>query len=129
MQQVRGTLVKGLPFVIFLVLGAVIYIHAFNGPFLFDDESFILKNQTIKDATNFNLIGRSILAHHSRFVAFYSFALNYHFHQFRVFGYHLINFLIHISATSLVWWFVRLIFLKPSVISLSDSLLWQHVFI
>ena len=31
-------------------------------------------------------------------------ALNYHFHQLNVFGYHLFNLVVHLVSAILVWW-------------------------
>jgi tetratricopeptide (TPR) repeat protein len=45
--------------------------------------------------------------------SFLTFALNFHFNQFDVFGYHLVNNLIHLLSGICVYWFVILIFSTP----------------
>ena len=51
----------------------------------------------------------------TRFIAHLSFALNYHFGRLNVFGYHLFNLLVHISASIMVWYFMLLTFSTPAM--------------
>ena len=48
-----------------------------------------------------------------RFVTYVSLAFNYHFHKLNVFGYHLVNLLIHLCSGILVWWLALLTFTAP----------------
>ena len=89
-------------------LGFVIYSQTFHHSFQFDDFLFIVNNPAIRDVTDIQAIW-AILGQPSRFVAFYSFALNYHFHQLDVFGYHAVNFVIHWINAVLVGWLVSLV--------------------
>ena len=42
-------------------------------------------------------------------------ALNYYFGEFDVFGYHLVNLLIHVAAGIFLYWFLLLTFNLPSL--------------
>jgi len=95
------------------VLGFVIYSNSFSSAFLYDDLRRIVNNYRIQDITNLNLIW--IGSTKARFIPFYTFAINYHFHQLNVFGYHLINLLTHLGCSMLVYLFVRLIFRTPKM--------------
>jgi len=95
--------------IIICLLGGGIYSNALQSPFQFDDIGFIVNNPNIKDLVNFEAIWNT-LRQKTRAVGFYTFALNYHFHGLDVFGYHLVNVMIHLINTILVWWFVQLIF-------------------
>jgi len=97
-----------------IILGCLIYSNTFFSPFHFDDDKFIVYNANIKDLSNVGAIYRS-LGHPSRFIAFTTFALNYHFHGLEVFGYHLVNLLIHVGNGLLLWWFILLLFKTPEL--------------
>lgn len=90
-------------------LGILIYSNSLQNAFHFDDMFFIVDKPEIRDIHDLNAIWHAH-SHPARFVAFYSFALNYHIHQYRVFGYHVVNLGIHIINALLVWWMVRLLF-------------------
>ncbi len=101
----KGLLTRPLAVLLLLcVLTTLIYSNTFSVPFLFDDKPNILENPQIKDLNNFfDLSG-------SRYMGFLSFALNYHFGGLHVFGYHLVNLLIHITNGFLVYILVLLLF-------------------
>ncbi|MFQ5540467.1 MAG: tetratricopeptide repeat protein, partial [Candidatus Binatia bacterium] len=101
----QGYLARPLA-VLFLLslLATLIYSNTFSSPFYFDDTRNIVENPQIKDLSNF--LGFS----GSRAVGFLSFALNYHFNGLNVFGYHLVNLLIHITNGFLVYSLVLLLF-------------------
>ncbi len=89
------------------LLAFLIYSNTFSSSFHFDDEDSIVENPWIKKLSNvLDFSG-------SRYVGLLSFALNYHFGQLEVFGYHLINLLIHITNGFLVYTLVRLVFQTP----------------
>ncbi len=93
-----------------VILGMLIYANSFDGQFQFDDKHNIVDNEAIKSLSN---VKQMWDINHSRFLAFYSFAINYHFGQLDVWGYHFINMLIHIVNAILVFWIVRLLFKSP----------------
>ena len=99
-------------------IGWLAYANTFQAEFHFDDYTYIVDRQAIRDITDYRAVYRA-LGHPSRFIAFYSFALNYHFHQDAVFGFHLVNWIIHIMNGVLLCGFVWLLFQTPR---------WQGVF-
>lgn len=102
------------------ILGMLIYANSFDCVFQFDDKHNIVDNEAIRSLSS---IKQMWDINHSRFLAFYSFAINYHFGQLNVWGYHFINMLIHLLNASLVFWIVRLLFKSPA---LKENSLAQH---
>ena len=101
-------------FVIFILLGFIIYSNSFNVPFQFDDREYIERSAPIQSFELMKSIwDKGFMS--SRFIALYSFHLNYRFHQLDVFGFHLVNWLIHILASFCVWWLVMLILSSPKL--------------
>lgn len=101
-----------LAFMLIIAGALIVYGQTVHYTFHFDDYYFITENLKIRDITDFKDVWNS-LGKPSRLVGMYSFALNYHVHQNAVFGYHLVNILIHIINGYLVWWLV-LLTLKPA---------------
>lgn len=93
------------------LLAGLIYSNTLSSPYHLDDESNIVKNSQIRSLSNFlDFSGR-------RYVGFLSFALNYHLGKLNVFGYHLVNLLIHITNGFLVYMLVLLLLKTPRVLS------------
>lgn len=89
-------------------LGAVIYLPSFNVPFIYDDIPYIVENLNIRYLDDIPLILKAN-SQPTRFIPFYTFAMNYHVHHFRVFGYHLVNLIIHLLNGILVFWLMNLL--------------------
>ncbi|MBU0469243.1 MAG: tetratricopeptide repeat protein [Candidatus Omnitrophica bacterium] len=106
---------KILPALTICILGMIVYSNSLDIPFHFDDQLFIVNNPTIRNLSDSGQIFKSLLPQRSRFVAFYSFALNYHFYKLDVFGYHVTNLIIHIVSSLLVWRLALLLISAPSV--------------
>ncbi|MDP3921441.1 MAG: tetratricopeptide repeat protein [Candidatus Omnitrophota bacterium] len=85
---------------VLIVFGFVLYSNTFHASFNFDDSVFISENLAIRDIGRLGSIWET---HKTRFLPFLSFALNYHFHQLDVTGYHLVNISIHILTSYLVF--------------------------
>jgi tetratricopeptide (TPR) repeat protein len=101
----QGFWTRPLPVLILLsLLATLIYSNTFSSPFHLDDMSNIVQNLKIRDLSNF------IDFSGSRYIGFLSFALNYYFGGLEVFGYHLVNLLIHITNGFLVYLLVLLLF-------------------
>ena len=81
-------------------------------PFQFDDQISILGNPAVKDLGNLKAIFQFSP---TRFFTYLTFACNYYFNELNVFGYHLVNLIIHICASLLVMLFVHLTFATPAV--------------
>ena len=94
----------GLVVSLICLTAAVIYSNTFQAPFVFDDQYTIQENAKIRDLHNFYT--PDVLRSPRPLVDF-TFALNYHFGKLRVFGYHLVNLLIHIANGILVFFLSR----------------------
>ncbi len=94
---------KFLAIALIVIIGGWMYANTLQAPFQFDDQVFIVTNESIRSLGNVKSIA-TYLEQPSRFVAFYSFALNYYFHGLDVFGYHMTNVVIHVINALLVWW-------------------------
>ena len=88
---------------VIIVLGFVCYSNTFDAQFYFDDQKSIVDNPSIRNLGNIKAIWKFSPI---RFITYLSFAINYHFNQLHVFGYHLVNIIIHIITSFLVYLFV-----------------------
>jgi tetratricopeptide (TPR) repeat protein len=112
----QGFWTRPLPVLILLsLLATLIYSNTFSSPFHFDDTKRILENPKITDLFNF------IDFSGNRYIGFLSFALNYHFGGLEVFGYHLVNLVIHIVNGFLVYTLVLLIFRTSGMVPLQQD--------
>jgi Flp pilus assembly protein TadD len=102
-----------LPLLLILVAGLYAYWNTFNVPFVFDDQSSIVDNSIIKDLGNFLGDSKGYLHNPRRVVGYFSFALNYHWGGLDVFGYHLVNLVIHLVNALLVYTLCRQLFRTP----------------
>jgi tetratricopeptide (TPR) repeat protein len=95
------------------------YANSFQNAFQYDDFHVIIKNPSIKDPSNYYKfflnpqIGSGIIKETSGYrpLLMASFALNYSLGGLDVFGYHLINFILHTLCALLVF-FITLLFLN-----------------
>ncbi len=95
---------------IILVVGTVSYSNTFSSSFHWDDGPSITANPALRDVRNLRAIWDFWP---TRFLTYLSFALNYHLHRLDVWGYHVVNLLIHLGSAVLVWWFTLLTFSTP----------------
>ena len=95
-----------------LVTGFVVYSNTISVPFIFDDYDCLVKNPAIRNFSCFpetqRVMGLSISADVQnnvilRPVAYFTFAINYALHGLDVFGYHIVNLLLHIGCAMLVY--------------------------
>ncbi len=104
---------------LFIALAAFLaYSNSFNVPFSFDDTVNIVDNPYVRDIR----LLIEPLEHHPwklpyerRYIGFLTFALNYKFHGFQITGYHIVNFVVHLSNALLVYLFVFYTFRTPSL--------------
>jgi tetratricopeptide (TPR) repeat protein len=99
-------------FLCLLLWGTAVYSNSFFGSFHFDDEQCIVNNPSLRHATDVVSLWRYWP---TRFVTFFSLALNYHIGGLHVFGYHVFNFLTHVATSWLIYVFVLLTFKSPEV--------------
>ncbi len=83
----------------------LLYFYTLNYPFHFDDYLNIVENPYIKQLGNFSLFLEGLKANRTwhRALPTLSFALNYHFHGLKVWGYHLFNILLHLGSGILIY--------------------------
>lgn len=96
-----------------LLLGTLAYSNTFGGPFVLDDLESIVRNETIRGLGNFLPGGSGLDFHFRRWVAYFSFAVNYRLGGLSVTGYHLVNLVVHLGTAALVYALVRLTFRTP----------------
>ena len=86
------------------ILTLIIYHNIFQAPFVLDDAVDIVDNSQIRSLSNFfpftSLLG-------PRAIVRFTFALNYQFGKLNVFGYHLVNVLIHIISGFIVYFLAQ----------------------
>ena len=97
---------------IIILLGIIIYSNSFNCTFQLDDSYTIVDNLKIRNLSNVEAWWNFSP---NRPVAFFTFALNYHFHQLDVRYWHLFNLVIHLFNACLVWWLTLLIYSSPAL--------------
>jgi len=97
---------------IFLILGLVIYSNTFQGEFLFDDTTKLEENLLIRHLSHPKAIWEQ---HSTRFLTYMTFALNYRLGRLDVFGYHLVNIMIHLTASLFVSLLVLTLFQTPAL--------------
>ncbi len=98
-----------LQFAVIFIVGLTAYGHTFNYPFHFDDAAFVVENPDIRHLNDVKSIFNAVLPTKSRPIGFFTFALNYHFHQLKLFGYHLTNFIILWLTAICVWFLTRIL--------------------
>ncbi len=86
--------------------------HTLDVPFYLDDFSSIVENPTIYNWLDIDRLWRFAPL---RVVGYFTFALNYHWHQFQVEGYHVVNILIHFLAGCAVLAFGKGIVRTPAM--------------
>ncbi len=104
-----------LTFIVILTYG-----HTLDVPFYLDDFSSIRENYiiynwqgTLAELWNFSAL---------RIVGYLSFVLNYQVHQFQVFGYHIVNIIIHLLAGLAILGLLRGLVRSPTLSNiLSDE--------
>lgn len=97
-------------FVLIVLLGGTIYANSLHNTFHLDDDIFIIHNPAVRSLWNWPALWASF---NTRFVTGLSFALNYRFGGLDVFGYHVVNLLLHFMNAFLVFVFVRKLLQTP----------------
>ncbi len=105
-----GLIRQFLAIAVFCLSGAFIYWNTLHAPFYFDDRAHILHNLNIRDPLALGAIWNFWA---TRFLTFFSFAVNYRFNHFDVIGYHLVNLGLHIASALIIWRLIRVTFLTP----------------
>jgi hypothetical protein len=102
-----------------LVIGVafVVYSNTFYAPFYFDDLSNIVQNPNVQIKVftwdRLEQLVKNTYKESIRIFSYFTLALNYYFGEFNVFGYHLVNFIIHVASGIFLYWFLILTFNLP----------------
>ena len=95
----------------------VVYSNTFNAPFYFDDLSNIVQNPNVQIKVftwdRLEQLVKNTYKESIRVFSYFTLALNYYFGEFNVFGYHLVNFIIHVASGTFLYWFLILTFNLP----------------
>lgn len=100
------------------LLGVLAYSNTLNMSFNFDDTTNILGNKLVRDLS---LDGIKKAFQTRRGLTIVSFQLNYYFSALAVFGYHLVNLIIHIITALLVYRLLALVTATPCFTAKDDS--------
>jgi len=113
------------PLALLVLTACIVYANSFTGVFLLDDVRSIVENQGIRSFDHL---------WNDRPLVTLTLALNYHFGQLAVWGYHLVNLVIHLLAGLILYGLVRRILLLDTfrasfernahVIALAIALIW-----
>ncbi|MCM8775760.1 MAG: tetratricopeptide repeat protein [Candidatus Omnitrophica bacterium] len=82
-------------------IGFLIYANTLDAGFHFDDIELIRNNPAFRNLENFNGYCGGVKI--TRCLPLFTFACHYHFFQYEVLSYHLVNILIHIISSFLVY--------------------------
>jgi tetratricopeptide (TPR) repeat protein len=98
-------------FAIFIA-GIIAYSNSFDCSFHFDDSNVINNIQSIVTSDSAN-IGDWLRLFPARPIGILTFAINYNIHKMDLWGYHLVNLIIHLINALLVWWVTWLTLSTP----------------
>lgn len=95
---------------IIYLLGLLAYFNSFNGEFVFDDRNSIVLQEKLKEVSDITGIWN---ANKSRFIPYFTYAINYRLDKFNPLGYHAVNFTIHLFNSFLVFFLTSIILKTP----------------
>jgi protein O-mannosyl-transferase len=110
-----------ISFILIALTGIIVYSNSFDCSFHFDDQNNIVENNIIQSFSNFSSM--NFWLNPGRQLSFFSFAINYHFNKLDVFGYHLVNIIIHFITGIFSFLLIKLILnqLKVESVKLKDN--------
>jgi hypothetical protein len=95
------------------------YSNTFHVPFHFDDRPNIINNPNVQFKVltwdRVEQLAKNTYKETIRVFSYLTLALNYYFGGFNVFGYHLVNLVIHIASGIFLYWYLMLTFNLPSL--------------
>jgi tetratricopeptide (TPR) repeat protein len=107
-SRVRVTIfATALPIFLLLAAGLIAYWNSFDAPFEFDDFSTIQSNSSVQFGDSFARIPSNLWF---RTLLYMTFAANYAVGGQNVWGYHLVNFLLHLLTALLIFVLAKEIF-------------------
>ena len=103
-----------------ILIGILAYSNTFHSPFQWDENDFLVQNPVVKNLRYFWEPSRAkagdpvyYYALKTRYIGYFSFAVNYKIHGFDVLGYHLFNMAIHLSNALVIYLLIFLTFKTP----------------
>ncbi|MBF0504856.1 MAG: tetratricopeptide repeat protein [Candidatus Omnitrophica bacterium] len=112
---------------VLFITGLLIYSQTFGFDFVFDDHNFIVNNVYIKNFSHIPLMWHFYPM--TRLVGMYSFAFNYYFNQLHPQGYHIFNFIVHLTGVGLVWALAHMLFKIVQWLPSKDRLIQELPFL
>jgi len=102
------------PFFLIVII-ALVYIGSFQGVFIYDDFDAIIENPTISSLSPWwgPFFPGSSTTMRDRPLVNFTFALNYYWGGFALFGYHLVNLSIHLGAALCLYYLVLISLSSP----------------
>jgi len=94
---------------LFIIITSIVYSNSFTVPFQFDDDQQILLRESNHSLHNFSNLSYWLNVN-NRPVSTFTLVLNYVLHGENVFGYHLVNLIIHLLSGIILFFFLKLIF-------------------
>lgn len=104
--------------VVIYILALLCYGNSLRGGFVFDDANTIVYQKQLRNINNVFDIWDS---YKSRFIPYITFALNYKINQLNPFGYHLVNFALHILNSAFVFYLTSLILKSPGISKIKNK--------
>lgn len=103
---------QSIAILVLSLLSVGLYLNSLNNSFHFDDHPNILENPHIRNLNDFSSFVRGIGSYVGipRVLTMLSFAINYHFHRFNVWGYHLVNLILHVFCGILAFLVAKTLF-------------------
>lgn len=100
---------RGLPFALIVATGVLVYANSLQGPFIWDDETAIVTNPTIRQLwpLSGSLVPPGETPMAGRPLANLTLAINYAAGVLNVGGYHVFNLLLHIGCALLIFVILR----------------------
>ena len=96
----RWSLTYALPLLILLSVGVIAYWNSFDAPFVFDDMDTIETNSAVQFGDALTRVPAALWA---RTLLFITFAANHAVNGQNVWGYHLVNLLLHVLNGALIY--------------------------
>ncbi len=116
---------------VFSLIGYFSYSNTLESPMVLDDIGRIVKNPDVRitELTADNLIRAAIgeKSTEARPVGNISFALNYYFHHYQLWGYHVVNIIIHILTGIVLYVFIKITISLPSA-NIEDHTIYSIAF-
>jgi tetratricopeptide (TPR) repeat protein len=104
----KARIPSGLPYIILGIAVLLLYCNTFQSPFIFDDWENLSQPPIQMTRISWDAIRQAAFEGLLfRPVANVTFALNYYFDGYELFGYHLVNILVHLGAGIFLYMFLQ----------------------